>query len=150
MAAGRSAFWQLMANNTLRLGFSATAMHYVSVKPLEIPNHLHSACGDAPGKAAFAAQAAKLGENLLARAMELIPGGRFICLNFGIDEAGRYLGNTGSKHMLNIFINFVEHFAGAVPLPPVNMNARPLPNITARLMVACPLTIQTVRFVRLG
>ena len=98
---------QLMADNTLNLGFSATAMHYVSVKPLEIPNHLHAVCGDAPSKAAFAAQAAEDWEKiLLARAAELIPGGRFICLNFGIDEAGRYLGNTGGKHMFDHFHKF--------------------------------------------
>ena len=29
--------------------------------------------------------------------MNLEPGGRFICINFGIDENGRYLGNTGGK-----------------------------------------------------
>ena len=98
---------QLMADNTLNLGFSATAMHYVSVKPLEIPNHVHAACGDAASKAAFAAQAAQDWQKiLLARAAELIPGGRFICLNFGIDEAGRYLGHTGGKHMFDHFHKF--------------------------------------------
>ncbi len=34
---------------------------------------------------------------------ELIVGGRFICLNFGIDEQGRYLGNTGGQHMFDHF-----------------------------------------------
>ena len=43
---------------------------------------------------------------LLARAAELVPGGRFICLNFGIDAEGRYLGNTGGKHMFDHFHKF--------------------------------------------
>ena len=30
-----------MANNSLTLGFSATAMHYVSERPCLIENHVH-------------------------------------------------------------------------------------------------------------
>ena len=95
---------QLMTSASLHLGFSATAMHYVSVKPMEIPNHVHAACADAVSKLAFAKQAALDWQNiLLARAAELVPGGRFICLNVGIDDEGRYLGNTGGKHMFDHF-----------------------------------------------
>ena len=98
---------QIMSNASLHLGFSATAMHYVSAKPLEIPNHVHAACADAESKAAFAKQAAADWQNiLLARAAELVPGGRFICLNFGIDAEGRYLGNTGGQHMFDHFHKF--------------------------------------------
>ena len=35
------------------------------------------------------------------------PRGRFICLNFGIDEEGRYLGHTGGQSM---FDNFTIHW----------------------------------------
>ena len=95
---------QLMADASLNLGFSATAMHYVSVKPLEIPAHVHAVCADPESRAVFAHQAARDWEHiLLARAAELIPGGRFICLNFGIDEQGQYLGNTGGQHMFDHF-----------------------------------------------
>ena len=95
---------QLMASESLHLGFSATAMHYVSVKPLEIPKHVHAARADRASNAAFAAQAALDWQNiLLARAAELVPGGRFIALNFGVDEKGRYLGNTGGVHMFDQF-----------------------------------------------
>ena len=98
---------QLMADRSLNLGFSATAMHYVSEKPMEIPAHVHAACADPASQVAYASQAARDWENiLLARAAELIPGGRFICLNFGIDEQGRYLGNTGGKHMFEHFHKF--------------------------------------------
>ena len=98
---------QLLSNSSLHLGFSATAMHYVSLKPVEIPNHVHAACADINSKTAFAKQAAVDWQNiLLARAAELVPGGRFICLNFGIDAEGRYLGNTGGKHMFDHFHKF--------------------------------------------
>jgi hypothetical protein len=106
-ACGTGFHEQLLTNASLHLGFSATAMHYVSVKPMEIPNHVHAACADIDSKTAFAKQAAVDWQNiLLARAAELVPGGRFICLNFGIDSEGRYLGNTGGKHMFDHFHKF--------------------------------------------
>ena len=40
---------------------------------------------------------------LLARASELRPNGRLVMLNFGIDEEGRYLGNTGGVNMFDTF-----------------------------------------------
>ena len=40
---------------------------------------------------------------LLSRSKELVKGGRFVCLNFGIDESGRYLGNTGGHSMFDRF-----------------------------------------------
>ncbi len=106
-ACGTGFHEQLLTSSSLHLGFSATAMHYVSVKPMEIPNHVHATCGDISSKTAFAKQAAVDWQNiLLARAAELVPGGRFICLNFGIDAEGRYLGNTGGKHMFDHFHKF--------------------------------------------
>ena len=63
---------------------------------------------DEAERARFSAQAAADWERiLLARAAELAPGGRFICLNFGIDEDGRYLGHTGGQSM---FDNFTAHW----------------------------------------
>ena len=99
---------QLMADASLCLGFSATAMHYVSEKPCEIEDHVHMVGATPEERAKFSAQAATDWERiLLARAAELAPGGRFICLNFGIDEKGRYLGHTGGQSM---FDNFTRHW----------------------------------------
>lgn len=99
---------KLMADASLCLGFSATAMHYVSEKPCQIKDHVHMVGADKAERAQFSAQAAADWERiLLARAAELAPGGRFICLNFGIDEEGRYLGHTGGQSM---FDNFTHHW----------------------------------------
>ena len=106
-ACGTGFHRQLMASNSLCLGFSATAMHYVSQKPCEIRGHVHMVGAAESERTLFAAQAAADWEAiLLARAAELVPGGRFICLNFGIDAEGRYLGNTGGKHMFDHFHKF--------------------------------------------
>ena len=95
---------QLLSSNSLSLGFSATAMHYISEKPCQINNHVHMVGADLIEKEKFAKQALKDWESiLLSRSKELTKGGRFICLNFGIDEKGRYLGHTGGHSMFDKF-----------------------------------------------
>lgn len=95
---------KLMTRGSLSLGFSATAMHYVSEKPCQIENHVHMVGASEKEKFQFEKQALKDWESiLLSRSEELISGGRFICLNFGIDEKGRYLGNTGGHSMFDKF-----------------------------------------------
>lgn len=95
---------KLMAKNSLSLGFSATAMHYVSEKPCQIENHVHMVGASTDEKNKFKKQASKDWESiLLARSDELTSGGRFICLNFGMDEKGRHLGNTGGHSMFDKF-----------------------------------------------
>ncbi|MGI9478647.1 MAG: SAM-dependent methyltransferase [Hyphomicrobiaceae bacterium] len=95
---------QLIPDASLSLGFSATAMHYISEKPCEIPNHVHMVGATGDALAAYADRAAKDWENiLLARARELVPGGRLVFMNFGKDEQGRYLGGTGGVDMFDTF-----------------------------------------------
>lgn len=95
---------QLISNKSLSLGFSATAMHYVSKKPCQIENHVHMVGANNFEKNQFKKQAKIDWESiLLSRSKELISGGRFICLNFGIDEQGRFLGNTGGHSMFDKF-----------------------------------------------
>ena len=95
---------QLVASGTLSLGFSATAMHYVSKKPCQILDHVHMIGASEIERNKYKKQALVDWESILsARAKELEPGGRFICINFGIDENGRYLGNTGDNSMFESF-----------------------------------------------
>lgn len=101
---------QLMANNSLSLGFSATAMHYVSERPCLIENHVHMTGANQNEIKLFKDQAHKDWETiLLNRSYELIKGGRFVCINFGIDEQGRCLGNTGGDVMFNNFAKNWKH-----------------------------------------
>lgn len=95
---------QLIPDATLDLGFSATAMHYVSERPCEITTHVHHVGAEGAELAAFDRQAADDWERiLLARAVELRPGGRLVIMSFGKDEQGRYLGNTGGVNMFDTF-----------------------------------------------
>ncbi len=95
---------QLMPDQTLDIGFSATAMHYISEKPCQILNHVHMIGASGCALDAFSRQARDdWNRILLSRAAELKPGGRLVFINFGIDEDGRYLGNTGGVNMFNTF-----------------------------------------------
>ena len=95
---------QLLPDASLDIGFSATAMHYISEKPCPIANHVHMVGSNGETLAAYADQARQNWNDLLvARAKELRPGGRLVMLNFGIDEEGRYLGNTGGINMFDTF-----------------------------------------------
>ena len=99
---------QIMPSNTLSLGFSATAMHYVSQKPCQIKNHVHMVKSTNSEKLKFMKQAEEDWKKILTcRSKELKKGAKFICLNFGIDENGMYLGNTGGHSM---FDKFNEHW----------------------------------------
>jgi hypothetical protein len=107
-ACGTGFHEQLMANKTLSLGFSATAMHYVSERPCLIENHVHMTGASQNEVKLFKEQANNDWEIiLLNRSKELIKGGRFICINFGIDEKGRCLGNTNGNVM---FDNFAKNW----------------------------------------
>ncbi len=103
LASATSFYDQILPAGTLDLGFSATAMHWLSAKPCDISGHLHSTGAEGEELAAFEAQGKRDWERiLLQRAAELRPGGHLVLLNFGRDEEGRYLGNTGGRHMFDI------------------------------------------------
>ena len=106
--SGTSFYRQVVNSGALSLGFSATAMHWLSRRPCMIADHVQ-AVGAAPAeRAQFRAQALQDWETiLLARARELRPGGRTVFANFCIDESGQYLGHTGGVDM---FDSFARHW----------------------------------------
>ena len=104
LASANSFHRQIVPTGTLNLGFSSTASHYISTVPTKITGHVHMVGAKGAEREAFEAQGARDWERmLLARAGELQPGGRLCLFNFGIDEAGRYLGHTGGVSMFDTF-----------------------------------------------
>ena len=104
LAAATSFYRPILPAGTLDLGFSATAMHWLSRKPCDLTTHVHMVGATGTELAAFAEQGRRDWETiLLGRARELAPGGRLVLVNFGKDEAGRYLGNTGGVNMFDTF-----------------------------------------------
>ena len=104
-ASATSFHHAILPPGTLDLGFSATAMHYLSRLPQPLLDHIHSCGASGAAHAAYEAQARADWEAvLLARAAELRPGGRLVLLNFCQDDKGRYLGHTGGVNMFD-FMN---------------------------------------------
>ncbi len=99
-----SFYRQILPANSLDFGFSATAMHWLSRKPADISGHVHMTGAGGDELARFRDQGHRDWRTiLLHRAKELAPGGRLVLVNFGKDEAGRYLGNTQGIAMFDSF-----------------------------------------------
>ena len=112
LAAATSFYRPILPAGTLNLGFSATAMHWLSRKPCDLTDHVQAVGAEGAELAAFAEQGRHDWETiLLHRARELMPGGRLVLVNFGKDEAGRYLGNTGGVNMFDTFKVLWQRFA---------------------------------------
>ena len=104
LESGSSFYAPILPGNSLHLGFSATAMHWLSSKPCDITDHVHMVGARDKDRDTFATQARDDWQTiLLNRARELSPGGKLVLVNFCIDENGHYLGNTGG---VNMFDNF--------------------------------------------
>ena len=111
LESGTSFYRQIVPSGSLSVGFSATAMHWLSAKPCDISNHVHMIGASGDELNAFRAQAKKDWQQiLLCRAAELAPGGRLVLINFGIDDQGRYLGNTGGVNMFDMFKEIWQQF----------------------------------------
>src|SRR5262249_54667061 len=103
-ASGTSFYRQIFPDQTISLGFSATAMHWMSRLPIQIADHVHAVGADPREKEILHAAAMADWETILVhRARELGPGGRLVLANFCQDEQGRYLGHTGGVNMHDTF-----------------------------------------------
>ena len=104
--SANSFYKQILPDNTLDFGFSATAMHWLSAKPCDISHHVHMVGAQGEEYQRFSEHGKKDWESiLLHRAHELRPGGQLVLLNFCRDENGKYLGNTTG---VNMFSNFAQ------------------------------------------
>ena len=82
-------------------------MHYLDIKPGLIADHVHAVGATEAEKALYREQAASdWTAILLARARELVPGGRLVLANFCVDEHGHHLGSTGG---VNVFDALAKH-----------------------------------------
>ncbi|MGE3829685.1 MAG: SAM-dependent methyltransferase [Parvibaculaceae bacterium] len=107
-ASGTTFYRQIFPDGSLDLGYSATAMHWLSRKPAAITDQVHSSCARPHEKSAFRDQSLADWETiLLARARELAPGGVLVFANFTEDENGHYLGWTGG---VNMHANFARNW----------------------------------------
>lgn len=126
--SGTSFYRQAVSNGTLDFAFSATAMHWLQGKPCDLSNHVHMVGASDDELTRFRAQGkADWEQILLCRAAELRSGGKLVLVNFGIDEQGRYLGNTGGVNMFDTFHEIWQEFLQAGRITDVEYRAMTLP-----------------------
>lgn len=85
------------ASNSIDFGVSFTAMHWLSSFPSSLKGspYMHAArCPDGPPKPEQRQASQDWKDILRARARELVPGGKFVCVNFCVSEEGHFLGQT--------------------------------------------------------
>ena len=109
-ACGTSFHKQCFPSNSVHLGVSFTAMHWLNKKPCNITTGVHMTQAKGEERDKFAAQAAEDWENLLFhRANELAPGGRMVIVNFCVDANGYHLGYT-DKSSVCMYDEFNRHW----------------------------------------
>jgi len=109
--SGASFYTPILPAKSLHLGFSATAMHWLSAKPCDISGHVHMVGASGSELAQFTEQAQKDWNTiLLHRAREMKAGGKLVFANFCRDEEGRYLGATDGINMFNTFNAIWQQF----------------------------------------
>jgi hypothetical protein len=91
----RSFYESVAEPGSVDLGFSATAMHWLSSPPPPLPHHTHANAAE-PTPSAFVDAAQDDWRRLLRlRAEELRPGGAMVLVNLARDARGHYLGWNG-------------------------------------------------------
>lgn len=90
-AVGRSFYQQVLPSDSITLGWSSWATHWLSRSPAAIGDHIHiSHSTDDAARRAFTRQAAEDWHDFVAfRGRELAPGGQLVVLTLGIDGDGR-------------------------------------------------------------
>lgn len=89
-AVGRSFYRQILPSESIALGWSSWATHWLSRVPAPISDHIHIAhSADAAARRAYARQAALDWNDFVAfRGRELAPGGRLVVLALALDAEG--------------------------------------------------------------
>ncbi len=89
-AVGRSFYQQILPSQSIALGWSAWATHWLSRVPAPVRDHIHIAhSADESARRAYARQAALDWHDFVAfRGRELAPGGRLVVLTLGLDASG--------------------------------------------------------------
>ncbi len=111
LQSGASFYTSVLPADSLHLGFSATAMHWLSAKPCNISDHVHMVGASGAELEEFSKQAQQdWATILLHRARELKTGGKLVFANFCRDEQGHYLGATDGMNMFDTFNSIWQRF----------------------------------------
>lgn len=89
-AVGRSFYKQILPSDSIVLGWSSWAIHWLSRVPMAVPDHVHiSYSSDDAARLAYARQASEDWHEFVAfRGREMAPGGRLVVLTLAVEDDG--------------------------------------------------------------
>ncbi len=89
-AVGRSFYKQILPSESIVLGWSSWAIHWLGRVPMPVPDHVHiSYSADETARLAYTRQAAEDWHEFVAfRGRELAPGGRLVVLTLAVEADG--------------------------------------------------------------
>jgi len=105
---GRSFYTQILPSDTISLGWSSWAIHWLRKAPAPIPDHVEiSHSTDEQARRAYASQAAADWRDFVAfRGRELAPGGKLVVLTVGLDPDG----SSGFKPVFDAIMTALAQF----------------------------------------
>ncbi len=126
-AVGRSFYQQILPSESIALGWSSWATHWLSRVPAPIGDHIHIAhSADEGARRAYAKQAALDWHDFVAfRGRELAPGGRLVVLTLGLDAAGL----PGFGGVMQALLAALQHLAGDGMLHPEEVARMVIPTV---------------------
>lgn len=126
-AVGRSFYQQILPSESIALGWSSWATHWLSRVPAPIGDHIHIAfSADAAARNAYARQAAVDWHDFLAfRGREMAPGGRLVVLTLGVDAAGR----PGFDAALQALLAALRHLVAEGALTETELHRMVVPTV---------------------
>lgn len=107
---GRSFYSQILPSDSIALGWSSWAVHWLRRTPMPIPDHLEiSYSTDEDARRAYARQAAEDWRDFVAfRGRELAPGGRIVVLTVGKEPSGA----SGFEAAFDAIMTALDEFVG--------------------------------------
>lgn len=108
-AVGRSFYSQIIPSNSVNLGWSSWAVHWLRRVPAPVPDHVQVAYSrDQATRDAYAKQAANDWHEFIAfRGRELCPGGRLVVMTMAVDDAGEF----GYRGVLTALTDAIDELA---------------------------------------
>lgn len=124
-AVGRSFYGQIMPSESVNLGWSSWAIHWLSSMPGPVPDYIQVGyCGDESVRAAYARQAARDWQDFIAfRGRELRRGGRLVVMTLAIDEDGEF----GYRPVLDAMVDTLDELTAQQMLTADERNMMCLP-----------------------
>ncbi|BBZ03907.1 hypothetical protein MCHIJ_33440 [Mycolicibacterium chitae] len=124
-AVGRSFYQQLLPSQSVSLGWSSWAIHWLSKTPVPVPDHILPALSDDDRtRAACERQAAQDWQEFIAfRGRELVGDGRLVVLTMGVDEAGR----PGLLPLVDILYGALTQLVGSGLISAEELRAMAIP-----------------------